>query len=61
MSDPIHDLAAGEWPLDPAVTYLNHGGFGATPLSVLAAQLEWRDRIERNPTAFLSRELGPAQ
>jgi isopenicillin-N epimerase len=60
MSDPIFDLAAGAWALDPAVTYLNHGGFGATPICVLAAQLEWRDRIERNPTAFLSRELAPA-
>jgi isopenicillin-N epimerase len=47
----------GAWPLDPAVTYLNHGGYGATPLAVLAAQQEWRDRIERNPTGFLSREL----
>ncbi|HXQ52915.1 MAG TPA: aminotransferase class V-fold PLP-dependent enzyme [Stellaceae bacterium] len=56
MSDPIHNLAAGEWPLDPAVTYLNHGGFGVTPNRVLAAQLEWRDRIERNPTLFLARE-----
>ena len=50
----------GEWPLDPAVTYLNHGGYGATPSAVLAAQLEWRDRIERNPTSFLSRELPAA-
>ncbi len=45
------------WPLDPTVTYLNHGGYGATPLAVLAAQQEWRERIERNPTGFFSREL----
>lgn len=48
------------WPLDPAVTYLNHGGYGATPRAVLAAQQEWRERIERNPTGFLSRELPAA-
>jgi isopenicillin-N epimerase len=47
----------GEWAFDPAVTYLNHGGYGATPNAVLAAQAEWRDHIERNPTGFLSREL----
>lgn len=48
------------WPLDPAVTYLNHGGYGATPLAVLTAQQQWRDRIERNPTGFLSRALPAA-
>jgi isopenicillin-N epimerase len=50
----------GEWPLDPDVSYLNHGGFGATPSAVLAAQQDWRDRIERNPTAFLGRALPAA-
>jgi isopenicillin-N epimerase len=48
------------WPFDPAVTYLNHGGYGATPKTVLAEQQAWRDRIERNPTGFLSRELPAA-
>jgi isopenicillin-N epimerase len=50
-----------EWPLDPAVTYLNHGGYGVAPLAVLAAQAEWRARIERNPTRFMSQELPAAQ
>jgi isopenicillin-N epimerase len=47
----------GEWRLDPDVAYLNHGGYGAVPNEVLAAQDAWRARIERNPTGFLSREL----
>jgi isopenicillin-N epimerase len=47
----------GAWRLDPEVAYLNHGGYGATPDAVLAAQGAWRERIERNPTAFLAREL----
>ena len=46
-----------EWPLDPQVTYLNHGGFGVTPHAVLAAQEAWRRRIERNPTHFMAFEL----
>ncbi|HEV2548968.1 MAG TPA: aminotransferase class V-fold PLP-dependent enzyme [Stellaceae bacterium] len=50
-----------EWPLDPAVTYLNHGGYGVAPHPVLRAQAEWRARIERNPTRFMRRELAPAQ
>jgi isopenicillin-N epimerase len=49
-----------DWPLDTGVAYLNHGGYGVLPLPVAAAQAEWRARIERNPTGFLSRELEPA-
>ncbi|HXP32068.1 MAG TPA: aminotransferase class V-fold PLP-dependent enzyme [Stellaceae bacterium] len=49
-----------EWPLDPDIAYLNHGGYGVTPIPVLAAQEEWRQRIERNPTGFMARELPAA-
>ena len=45
------------WPLDPDVTYLNHGSYGATPWPVLHAQSEWRARMEREPARFLSGEL----
>ena len=46
-----------QWALDPAVTYLNHGTVGAPPRRVLAAQQAIRDRIERQPSKFLLREL----
>ncbi len=49
-----HDLG---WTLDPAVTFLNHGSFGACPAPILAVQREWRDRLEREPVTFLDREL----
>lgn len=45
------------WTLDPTVTYLNHGSFGACPAPILAVQREWRDRLEREPVTFLDREL----
>jgi isopenicillin-N epimerase len=48
---------ARHWALDPEVTFLNHGSYGACPTEVLAAQREWRDRLERQPVKFLSREL----
>jgi isopenicillin-N epimerase len=44
------------WALDPEVTYLNHGGFGAVPLSVMEEQRRWGERIERNPNRFMARE-----
>jgi isopenicillin-N epimerase len=45
------------WVLDPAVTFLNHGSFGACPRPVLAAQQRLREELEREPVRFLSREL----
>ncbi|MFN0184076.1 MAG: aminotransferase class V-fold PLP-dependent enzyme [Aquabacterium sp.] len=45
------------WWLDPDITYLNHGTVGATPRAVLAAQDQWRQRIERQPARALLREL----
>ena len=45
------------WSLDPSVTYLNHGSFGACPIPVLEAQDALRDQMEREPMVFLWREL----
>jgi isopenicillin-N epimerase len=47
-----------EFLLDPAITFLNHGSFGACPRPVLAEQQALRERMERNPVEFLSRHSG---
>jgi isopenicillin-N epimerase len=59
MADPLAQGATQrqDWPLDPAVAYLNHGGYGVTPYAVLEEQERWRRRIERNPTRFFGQEL----
>lgn len=47
------------WLLDPDITFLNHGSFGATPIAVLAKQDELRTQMEREPVRFMVRELEP--
>ena len=48
---------AALWPLDPGVTFLNHGSFGACPTEVLRHQAGLRAEMEAEPVRFLSREL----
>lgn len=45
------------WLLEPDIAFLNHGSYGATPRAVLAAQSEWRSRMERQPVRFMNDEL----
>ncbi|MEO6025483.1 MAG: aminotransferase class V-fold PLP-dependent enzyme [Candidatus Binatia bacterium] len=57
MSPPGPSPHAALWTLDPSVTYLNHGAFGACPRPVLAFQQELRARLERQPVQFMQRDL----
>jgi isopenicillin-N epimerase len=43
--------------LDPDVTYLNHGSFGACPVPVFERYQELQRELEWNPMAFLGREF----
>ncbi len=48
---------AALWPLDPAVTFLNHGSYGACPTALLEHQHALRAELEAGPVRFLGREL----
>ncbi len=52
---PLGTDLLSHWLLDPAVTFLNHGCFGATPRAVLEAQTAWRRRLETHPVELLDR------
>jgi isopenicillin-N epimerase len=56
MSPTFGHARLPEWPLDPAITYLNHGTVGVAPLRVLAAQQAVRDAMERQPATYLFRD-----
>ena len=43
--------------LDPSVTFLNHGSFGACPRAVFERYQEWQLELERQPVLFLERRL----
>lgn len=52
-----HGEFARLWTLDPGISFLNHGSFGACPRAVLEHQQRLRERLEREPVTFLAREI----
>jgi isopenicillin-N epimerase len=46
-----------EFLLDPDVTFLNHGSFGACPRAVFERYQQWQLELEREPVLFLARRL----
>ncbi len=47
------------WRLDPSITYLNHGSFGACPTPVLQHQQALRDQLEGEAVRFMVNDLEP--
>ena len=49
MSHDFKDL----FLLDPTITYLNFGSFGACPKPIFEKYQEWQLRLEREPVQFI--------
>lgn len=52
----MHNLRR-QFLLDPTVTFLNHGSFGATPRPVFRVYQAWQRQLERQPVEFLGRRF----
>ena len=59
MTRPRRGDLARHWILDPETCFLNHGSFGATPVSVLEEQVRLRNLIESDPVRFFERGYIP--
>ena len=55
MSDST--ALSAEFLLDPSVTFLNQGSFGAVPRPVFKRYQEWQLELERQPVLFLARRV----
>jgi isopenicillin-N epimerase len=54
---PSRSEFATHWRLDPSITFLNHGSYGACPEVVIDAQNEIRSLMEREPVRFYMQHL----
>ena len=59
MNRPRRGDLARHWILDSETCFLNHGSFGATPVSVLEEQSRLRNLIESDPVRFFERDYIP--
>jgi isopenicillin-N epimerase len=50
-------MQADDFLLDPQVTYLNHGSYGACTIEVFEEYQAWQRRLERDPHDFFMRRF----
>ncbi|AWA31410.1 aminotransferase [Flavobacterium magnum] len=43
--------------LDPEITYLNHGSFGACPKPIFEEYQHWQRELEKEPVQFITKKL----
>ncbi|MFH1729368.1 MAG: aminotransferase class V-fold PLP-dependent enzyme [Pseudomonadota bacterium] len=53
----MHKNYLKHFQLNPEITFLNHGSFGACPYKILEKQIEFRNKLEREPVQFFTKEF----
>ena len=56
VNRPVRSKFAEHWMLSENTCFLNHGSFGATPITILEEQTRLRGMIERDPVRFFERD-----
>lgn len=54
----MHENLSQSFLLDPDVTFLNHGSYGACPRPVFETYQRWQLQLERQPVAFMDPRRG---
>jgi len=54
----LHENLSQLFLLDPDVTFLNHGSYGACPRPVFETYQRWQLQLERQPVAFMDPRRG---
>jgi isopenicillin-N epimerase len=60
VSQALGEAIRRDFLLEDGFATTNHGAYGATPRKVLAAQDDWRARMERQPSRFFNGTILPA-
>jgi isopenicillin-N epimerase len=55
QSMPLKSAVQNDFLLNPDITFLNHGSFGATPRPVFDAYQNWQRELEKQPVEFIGR------
>jgi isopenicillin-N epimerase len=50
-------ILSSHWSIDPRLTFLNHGSYGAVPNKVMKVQSDLRSRVERDAVRFYKVDL----
>jgi isopenicillin-N epimerase len=58
--DARAEAIRADFPLDPAIDFLNHGSFGSCPRALRGEIAAWQDRFEARPTQFVLQDWLPA-
>ncbi|MBT4530329.1 MAG: aminotransferase class V-fold PLP-dependent enzyme [Phycisphaerae bacterium] len=56
MREPPAQINSEQWMIDPNITYLNHGSFGARTVDIYETQLAYKKQFESSPVHFLDRQ-----